>query len=89
VTRWHPGCIDAPSENVDKRMPGVLADPQHRSHGLFEQVRDVVSGACGFCARAFEAEEHVHEPKVPLLEEYHAHPSIRRLVDSGYRVITF
>src|ERR687898_1289801 len=59
-----------------------------RSHRLLDQVFDVVSGACGFCARAFEAEEHIHEAKVPLLEEYNDHPSIRRLVVSGYQVIT-
>ncbi len=76
-------------DGAGTRWPGVLADPQHKSHRLFEQVRDVVSGACGFCARAFEAEEHVHSAKVPLLEEYHDHPSLRRLVASGYQVITF
>jgi hypothetical protein len=76
-------------DGAGTRWPGVLADPQHKSHRLFEQVFDVVSGACGYCARAFEAEDHVHEAKVPLLEEYHDHPSIRRLVTSGHQVITF
>jgi hypothetical protein len=65
------------------------ADPQHTSHRLFEQVFDAVFGACGSCARAFEAEQHIHEAKVPLLEEYNDHPSTRRLVASGHQVITF
>lgn len=76
-------------DGAGTKWPGVLADPQHKSHALFEQVFDVVAGAFGLCARAFEAEEHVHEAKVPLLEEYDDHPSIRRLVASGYQVITF
>lgn len=76
-------------DGAGTKWPGVLADPRHKSHRLFEQVIDVVSGACGFCARAFEAEDHVHDAKVPLLEEYDDHPSIRRLVTSGYQVITF
>jgi hypothetical protein len=68
---------------------GVLSDTEHRSHSLFERVRDVVSGACGFCARAFEAEAGVAHAHVNVLEEYDDHPSIRNLVASGYQVITF
>ena len=58
-------------------------------HRLFEHVRDVVSGACGYCSRAFDAEEGVHHAHIKLLEEYDDHPSIRSLVASGYQVITF
>ena len=76
-------------DGAGTRWPGILADPDHQSHKLFEQVEDVISGACGFCARAFEAEEGVERAKVGLLREYHDHPSIRRLVDSGHQVITF
>jgi hypothetical protein len=76
-------------DGAGTRWPGILADPGHKSHRLFEQVEDVISGACGFCARAFEAEEAVKQAEVGLLEEYHDHPSIRRLVDSGHQVITF
>jgi hypothetical protein len=52
-------------------------------------VRDVVSGACGYCARAFDAEEGVAHAHVKVLEEYHDHPSIRGLLTSGHQVITF
>ena len=76
-------------DGAGTRWPGVLADPEHESHQLFEQVRDVVTGACGFCARAFESEAAVKEADVELLQEYHDHPSIRRLVDSGHQVVTF
>jgi hypothetical protein len=68
---------------------GLLSDPEHKAHRLFEHVRDVVSGACGYCSRAFDAEEGVHHAHVKLLEEYDDHPSIRSLVASGYQVITF
>lgn len=68
---------------------GKLSDPENKSHPLFEQVRDVVSGACGYCARAFEAEEGVFRADVKVLEEYHDHPSIRGLLASGHQVITF
>jgi hypothetical protein len=68
---------------------GLLSDPEHKAHRLFEHVRDVVSGACGYCSRAFDAEEGVHHAHIKLLEEYDDHPSIRSLVASGYQVITF
>lgn len=68
---------------------GLLDDPNHRSHALFDGVRDVVYGACGFCARAFDSEDGVHNANVKMLEEYHDHPSIRGLVNAGYQVITF
>lgn len=68
---------------------GELSEAGHRAHPLFEDVKDVVSGACGFCAHAFEAEEGVSRAEVPKLEEYHDHPSIRKLLASGHQVITF
>lgn len=71
------------------QWPGVLADPQHKAHKPYEAVRDVVAGACGFCAHAFHADDAVHEAGVELLDEYEGHPSIKRLVDDGYQVITF
>lgn len=70
------------------KWPGVLSDPRHQAHDVYEAVSDVVEGACGFCAKAFHAEEsaqaHVH-----LLDEYEGHPSFRRLVTEGNHVITF
>ena len=48
---------------------GLLSDPEHKAHRLFEHVRDVVSGACGYCSRAFDAEEGVHHAHIKLLEE--------------------
>jgi hypothetical protein len=68
---------------------GVLADPDHRSHRLFEQIHGVISGACAFCSRAFHAEDGVRLADVPLLEEYKGHPSVRRLVQEGREVLTF
>jgi hypothetical protein len=44
---------------------------------------DVISGACAFCSRAFDAEDGVRSPDVRFLEGYEGHPSIRRLVQEG------
>ncbi|HEY3033028.1 MAG TPA: hypothetical protein VGJ54_00010 [Streptosporangiaceae bacterium] len=71
------------------KWPGVLSDPQHKYHKLYEEVTDKIAGACGYCARAFRADQDVRTAQVHLLEEYDGHPSLRRLVADGYQVITF
>lgn len=76
-------------DGAGTQWPGVLADPDHKSHRLFEQVHGAISGACAFCSRAFDAEEGVRRAEVPLLDEYKGHPSMRRLVEEGREVFTF
>lgn len=67
----------------------TLADPEHDANPLFEQVEDVVTGACSFCAKAFHVKDEIEELGFPLIEEYDGHPSMKQLVDEGYQVITF
>lgn len=69
--------------------PGVLSDPNHQAHEVYQAVSDVVEGACGFCAKAFHAQQSAHDADVHLLDEYEGHPSIRRLVSAGHEIITF
>ena len=66
-----------------------LLDEEHKYHRAFEHVRDVVSGACSYCAEAYGVRDTVEEAGIPLLDEYARHPSIRRLVAEGYSVVTF
>lgn len=68
---------------------GELLEAEHKYHGAFEAVRDVVSGACSYCASAFGVRDRVEAAGVRLLDEYAEHPSIRRLVADGYSVVTF
>lgn len=76
-------------DGAGTQWPGVLSDPQHKAHKAYEAVHDVVAGACGYCAKAFHAEDSVHAADVHLLDEYEGHPSIRSLVHDGFQVITF
>ena len=66
-----------------------LVDPDHKYHFAFERVRDVVSGACSYCASAYGVRDDVERAGIALLDEYEHHPSIRRLVTDGYSVVTF
>ena len=68
---------------------GVLQEPEHKYHSAFEAVRDVVTGACAYCASAYGVTDAVERAGVPLLAEYDEHPSIKRLIDAGYAVVTF
>lgn len=66
-----------------------LADPANRSHRLFVAVQGRVAGACAFCAAAFGVKDRVEASGIPLLDEFHGHPSLRsRLVD-GFQILTF
>ena len=66
-----------------------LSREDHKYHGLFEDVRDVVGGACSYCAGAYGVKDQVEQIGVPLLEEYEGHPSLRTLISDGYAVVTF
>lgn len=76
-------------DGAGTKWPGALSEESHPAHDLYEEVKDTVGGACAYCARAFDAQEHVDDAGVRLLDEYRQHPSLRNLVTHGYEVLTF
>lgn len=76
-------------DGAGTRWVPKLTDEDHMLHEPFEAVKDVVSGACHYCAGAFHVREDIEETDVPLLQEYSGHPSLQKLVSQGYQVITF
>lgn len=66
-----------------------LAREDHKYNQLFEGVRDVLAGACSYCANAYGVKEAVEDAGVQLLEDYKGHPSLRNLVVEGYEIVTF
>lgn len=68
---------------------GERSKPDHKVKGLFDSVKDRITGACQFCARAFNVAGGVQECGVALLSEYDGHPSFKKLISQGYQVITF
>ena len=66
-----------------------LADEDHMFHEPFEAVKDVVAGACHYCAGAFHVRCGIEQTDISLLEEYSGHPSLQKLVSQGYQVIAF
>ena len=76
-------------DGAGTRWIGEFAKSENRSHKLYETVKGSIAGACSFCAAAFGAKDAIQAEGIPLLDEFERHPSLRRLVNDGYEVITF
>lgn len=66
-----------------------IANPTHKLHAVYNDLKDSIVGACSFCAGAFGVANSVKDSGVDLLEEYGTNMSFRRLVQNGYQVIPF
>jgi len=66
----------------------ALEDPTHDYHDLYQSVREHAA-VCDYCSSAFDIADAVDAAGLDTLDEHDGHPSIRRLVDEGYEVITF
>ncbi len=75
-------------DGAGTKWAAALAKPEHPLHRLYSGVQDRVGGVCRFCAGAFHVTEEVKAAGLPLLGEYDAHPSVRKLVTQGYEIIT-
>jgi hypothetical protein len=71
------------------RWVSDLSGDDHPLSNAFDMVKDKVEGACRECAVSFDVEEEVQASGIPLLEEYKGHPSLKRLISQGYKIITF
>lgn len=65
-----------------------LTDEDHKYHGLLDDVRERVHGACVYCARAYGVKDAIEEAGIPLVDEYQGQPSVRDLMAKGYSVVT-
>ncbi len=65
-----------------------LARDDHKYHELFEKVRAAVA-VCSYCAEAYKMTDKIKEANLPLVDEFKGHPSYRKLVESGFQILTF
>lgn len=68
---------------------GMLAAPDHPLHRLYRSTGSSITGACTYCAQVFGHTEAIEAARVPLLDEYKQHSSLRSLVHDGFEIITF
>ena len=76
-------------DGAGTRWVPQLSEEDHKYHGLLEDVRERVHGACVYCARAYGVKDAIEEAGIPLVDEYQGHPSVRDLMAKGYSVVTF
>ncbi len=66
-----------------------LSIPDHKYHALYESVKDKITGACEYCASAFEVKEQIQQAGITLLGDYDGHPSVKQFIDQGFEVLVF
>lgn len=68
---------------------GMLAAPDHPLHPLYRSTGSSIEGACKYCATVFGHTAAIEAERMPLLDEYEQHSSVRNLARDGFEVITF
>ncbi len=53
-----------------------LADESNKYHGVLDEIRDRVQGACVYCARAYGVKDAIEQAGIPLIDEYKGHPTV-------------
>ena len=71
------------------KWPTSLEMSDHPAHGLYVAVRDLVDGACGFCANAFGQTEAMKEYSIKLLADSGPFMSYRQYTEAGYQILMF
>ena len=92
AAREHKDAGDAVTvvfDGAGTKAAAAFAEESHDYHELYAAVQDTVAGACDYCAGAFGVKQDVENLGIALLDEYEGHPSIKKLVDQGYEVVTF
>lgn len=82
-------------QGTGTRWPAVLADPGHPAHELYTAVKEqVATVASSGCTTVFGANKGIEDEGIKQIGQNQAPgtpgvASIRELVESGYRVLTF
>lgn len=76
------------------RWIAYLSKSDHPAHALFKEVQDAVAGISHACSDTFGGKEGAEKAGFDLISENPVPgtsglPSLRRLVDEGYVVLTF
>lgn len=83
--------VDLYFDGVATQWPGTLSEkPEHPVNEYFEEAdeRDLIGGACSYCANAFGGTEGVQEAGIELLGGDGHGPDIGELATDGVDIIT-
>jgi hypothetical protein len=76
-------------EGAGTKWIGEMEKEDHMIHGLYQILKNHITGACSYCAQAFGVKHQVEKAGITLLDEYKNHPSLRNLIVEGYQIISF
>lgn len=81
-------------QGTGTRWAGVVGDPAHPVHALYQAVADTVAGVSCGCADVFGAREEAEQNGFDLVTDNSVPgtsglPSIARLAADGYAIYTF
>lgn len=65
--------------------------PDNKLAPLYNEIisGDVVLGVCDYCIGAFGGDkEQVKKEGIPFLNDYNGHPSLAKLIEQGFQIIT-
>lgn len=65
-----------------------ISRPDNKYHELYAALKDRTL-ACKYCASAFGVTLGIQAAGISLSDEYHGHPSLRKLASQDYQIITF
>jgi hypothetical protein len=65
-----------------------LAQPGHKMHALFNDVRGLVRGVCHHCAKSYGVQDAIEHAGLPLLGDDRGHASLRALLVEGRQIVT-
>lgn len=75
-------------EGAGTKWIGELEKTDHMLHGVYLGLKDKITGACHYCAKAFGVKNEVEKAGITLIDEYKSHPSLRNLYAEGFNVFT-
>jgi hypothetical protein len=68
-----------------------ISDPDHKLNPLYQSLKsdNAIAGTCDFCLKAFDGNKSIVESEgIQLINENHGHPSLAKLVQQDYQIIT-
>ena len=74
-------------EGAGTKWIGEMEKTDHTLHQKYLGMKQHITGACAYCAKAFGVKNEIEKAGLPLLDEYKNHPSLRNLFVEGFHVI--
>ena len=78
-------------EGPATRIIPEIAQEDNPMFSLYQKAKEqnLIDGACKACSSKLKVREAIENEGLPFLDEMSGHPSMRRYLNNGYRIIVF